>query len=90
MVLTADILNTLRIDPGDVASDAACAKLVRAIFPTLLEPMAEGVVARSSQQRVTTIMGAMRELIHRHSRINYSSLLRRCLDRMVSDYIGRD
>jgi hypothetical protein len=76
--LTSDVLNKAR--GKEVPSDEECEALLADVFRSKA-PDATG--KRGSLARRASMLGAMREILTRHSSTAYGAILSRCLERTV-------
>ncbi|KAK4689413.1 telomerase reverse transcriptase, partial [Tremellales sp. Uapishka_1] len=83
------ILNSLcsKIHRSGSPDDHTCLSLLKAVFPDFLRESTKGdagpaLTIKGSTQRIPAMLGTMRELLVRHSKVDYAKLLRHCLDRM--------
>jgi telomerase reverse transcriptase len=92
----ADILNKLKPSRDYFIDDTACLRLVHTVFPAVFgrarQPHHDRPgtfdlerdiqrLSKGCSRRIPGVIGAMRELVVRHSRTDYRSLLWRCIER---------
>ena len=93
-IIHLDVLNKQRTPSNKPPNDMSCLVLLQAIFPNFvsLNPAHSSTrsapnlppITSGSRISLPRMLGAMRELIVRHSAVNYGRLLNRCLERLVS------
>jgi hypothetical protein len=96
MVPLADIFNKLKSSRDYIIDNTSCLRLVHTVFPALFGRARQSLhdkpatfdlerdlqrLSKSCSRRVPPVIGAMRELVVRHSRTDYRALLWRCIER---------
>ncbi|RXK34877.1 hypothetical protein M231_07866 [Tremella mesenterica] len=90
------VLNKLGVSLEKGSNDKMCLILARHVFPSLFclpsfsaskksMRLPEDPKIQGSTRRLTRIMGAMREIITRHAKVDYPQILKRCTERKTRD-----